>query len=124
MSCINALNLCQVQVRLDATWTDLIFYPKILIRDFQVDVSHARSVIEIFDAVSYEKGSAVIRMLQGYLGDKVFQVMPSMTRFTNSSTSSTIRTLRPLIPLFHAAKFISEITELVHKKICVEKCKD
>lgn len=35
---------------------------------------HARSVLEIFDAISYEKGSSVIRMLQSYLGDDVFQV--------------------------------------------------
>ncbi|XP_040370036.1 aminopeptidase M1 isoform X4 [Rosa chinensis] len=39
----------------------------------QVEVHHARSVLEIFDAISYEKGSAVIRMLQAYLGDDIFQ---------------------------------------------------
>ncbi|XP_020219267.1 aminopeptidase M1 isoform X1 [Cajanus cajan] len=39
----------------------------------EVEIHHARSVIEIFDAVSYYKGSAVIRMLQGYLGDVAFQ---------------------------------------------------
>ncbi|RDX98863.1 Aminopeptidase M1-A, partial [Mucuna pruriens] len=39
----------------------------------EVEIHHARSVIEIFDAVSYEKGSAVIRMLQGYLGHVTFQ---------------------------------------------------
>ncbi|XP_050380494.1 aminopeptidase M1-like [Argentina anserina] len=39
----------------------------------QVEVNHARSVIEIFDAISYKKGSAVIRMLQAYLGDDIFQ---------------------------------------------------
>lgn len=41
---------------------------------FQVEIHHARSVIEVFDAVSYEKGSTVIRMLQDYLGDGIFQV--------------------------------------------------
>lgn len=41
---------------------------------FQVEVHHARSIIEVFDDISYKKGSAVIRMLQGYLGDLVFQV--------------------------------------------------
>lgn len=40
----------------------------------QVEIHHARSIIEVFDAVSYEKGSSVIRMLQGYLGDVTFQV--------------------------------------------------
>ncbi|GAB2269194.1 hypothetical protein Dimus_004123 [Dionaea muscipula] len=39
----------------------------------EVDVGHARSVDEIFDAISYLKGSAVIRMLEGYLGEEVFQ---------------------------------------------------
>ncbi|KEH18421.1 puromycin-sensitive aminopeptidase-like protein [Medicago truncatula] len=39
----------------------------------EVEIYHARSVIEIFDAVSYEKGSSVIRMLQSYLGDVTFQ---------------------------------------------------
>lgn len=46
----------------------------ILIGHIQVEVDHARSVLEIFDAISYEKGSSVIRMLQTYLGYKVFQV--------------------------------------------------
>ncbi|XP_050285452.1 aminopeptidase M1-like isoform X1 [Quercus robur] len=39
----------------------------------EVEVHHARSIEEIFDDISYKKGSAVIRMLQGYLGDDMFQ---------------------------------------------------
>ena len=39
----------------------------------EVEVHHARSIEEIFDAISYKKGSAVIRMLQGFLGDDMFQ---------------------------------------------------
>ncbi|XP_059641854.1 aminopeptidase M1-like [Cornus florida] len=39
----------------------------------EVEVHRARSVLEIFDAISYEKGSSVIRMLQDYLGDDIFQ---------------------------------------------------
>uniref|UniRef100_A0A7N2R481 Aminopeptidase n=1 Tax=Quercus lobata TaxID=97700 RepID=A0A7N2R481_QUELO len=39
----------------------------------EVEVHHARSIEEIFDSISYKKGSAVIRMLQGYLGDGTFQ---------------------------------------------------
>lgn len=39
----------------------------------QVEVHHAQSVLEIFDAISYQKGSAVIRMLQAFLGDDIFQ---------------------------------------------------
>ena len=40
----------------------------------QVEIHHARSVIEYFDAISYKKGSAVIRMLQDFLGNEIFQV--------------------------------------------------
>ncbi|GFY97179.1 aminopeptidase M1 [Actinidia rufa] len=39
----------------------------------EVEVHHARSILEVFDAISYKKGSAVIRMLMDYLGDDVFQ---------------------------------------------------
>ncbi|WCJ39469.1 aminopeptidase M1 [Euphorbia peplus] len=39
----------------------------------EVEIQHARSVGEIFDVISYKKGSAVIRMLQGYLGDDIIQ---------------------------------------------------
>ena len=35
---------------------------------------HARSVSEAFDVICYKKGSAVIRMLQGYLGNDLIQV--------------------------------------------------
>lgn len=41
---------------------------------FQVDVAHARAVDEIFDAISYKKGSSIIRMLEAYLGCAIFQV--------------------------------------------------
>ncbi|KAI3455597.1 hypothetical protein Pfo_012260 [Paulownia fortunei] len=39
----------------------------------EVEIQHARSVLEYFDAISYQKGSSVIRMLQNYLGDEIFQ---------------------------------------------------
>lgn len=41
---------------------------------FQVDVNHVDEIDEIFDAISYRKGAAVIRMLQSYLGAETFQV--------------------------------------------------
>ncbi|GMY34655.1 aminopeptidase M1-like isoform X1 [Fagus crenata] len=47
----------------------------------EVEVHHARSIDEIFDDISYEKGSAVIRMLQGFLGDDMFQDTFAMVRF-------------------------------------------
>lgn len=34
----------------------------------------ARSVDEIFDAISYQKGASIIRMLQSFLGAEIFQV--------------------------------------------------
>lgn len=40
----------------------------------EVEVHHACSVIEYFDAISYEKGSVVIRMLQDFLRNEIFQV--------------------------------------------------
>ncbi|KAF3947379.1 hypothetical protein CMV_026479 [Castanea mollissima] len=39
----------------------------------EVEEHHAHSIEEIFDAISYKKGSTVIRMLQGYLGADMFQ---------------------------------------------------
>ena len=40
----------------------------------QVEIHHASEVDEIFDAISYDKGASVIRMLQSYLGAERFQV--------------------------------------------------
>lgn len=39
----------------------------------EVEVHHPDEIREIFDAVSYAKGSAVIRMLAEYIGDKNFR---------------------------------------------------
>ncbi|XP_068647529.1 aminopeptidase M1-like [Aristolochia californica] len=39
----------------------------------EVEVPHARAVDEIFDAISYNKGASMIRMLQDYLGADIFQ---------------------------------------------------
>eukprot|EP00123_Amoebidium_parasiticum_P001055 comp12046_c0_seq1/m.6750 comp12046_c0_seq1/g.6750 ORF comp12046_c0_seq1/g.6750 comp12046_c0_seq1/m.6750 type:complete len:862 (-) comp12046_c0_seq1:775-3360(-) len=39
----------------------------------EVEVTHARQVDEIFDAISYAKGASVIRMLATYLGEGVFR---------------------------------------------------
>ena len=39
----------------------------------EVEVRHPGEISEIFDEVSYAKGSAVIRMLAEYLGEKVFR---------------------------------------------------
>lgn len=38
---------------------------------YQVPVGHPDEVDEIFDAISYSKGAAVIRMLHDYIGDAV-----------------------------------------------------
>ncbi|KAD4889372.1 hypothetical protein E3N88_21445 [Mikania micrantha] len=39
----------------------------------EVEVHNASSVLEIFDSISYQKGSSLIRMLKEYLGDDIFQ---------------------------------------------------
>lgn len=46
---------------------------------FQVEIQQARSIEQIFDAISYNKGSALIRMVQGFLGDELFQVWNLMS---------------------------------------------
>ncbi|TXG68457.1 hypothetical protein EZV62_003392 [Acer yangbiense] len=38
-----------------------------------VEVHHVHGVEQVFDDIGYRKGSAIIRMLQGYLGDDTFQ---------------------------------------------------
>ena len=40
----------------------------------KVEIRHAKEVDEIFDAISYNKGASIIRMLQSYLGATIFQV--------------------------------------------------
>jgi aminopeptidase N len=39
----------------------------------QVDVPDPNSLMEIFDTISYAKGSAICRMLHNYLGDSAFK---------------------------------------------------
>ncbi|KVI05923.1 protein of unknown function DUF3358 [Cynara cardunculus var. scolymus] len=39
----------------------------------EVEVHNASSVLEVFDAISYKKGSSLVRMLKEYLGDEIFQ---------------------------------------------------
>ncbi|KAK0594752.1 hypothetical protein LWI29_000125 [Acer saccharum] len=39
----------------------------------EVEVHHVHGVEQVFDDIGYRKGSAVIRMLHGYLGDDIFQ---------------------------------------------------
>lgn len=62
---------CQVSLRLNS-----LFHAKFLSFNpsAQVEVGHVREIDEIFDAISYKKGAAIIRMLQTYLGADTFQV--------------------------------------------------
>ncbi|XP_050532031.1 glutamyl aminopeptidase-like isoform X2 [Daktulosphaira vitifoliae] len=54
------------------------------------DVSHPDQITEIFDRISYDKGSSVIRMLEGILGNNVFQAGVSAylkrNEFSNAET--------------------------------------
>uniref|UniRef100_A0A2N9FTL6 Alpha-aminoacylpeptide hydrolase n=1 Tax=Fagus sylvatica TaxID=28930 RepID=A0A2N9FTL6_FAGSY len=56
----------------------------------EVEVHLARSIEEIFDAISYKKGSAVIRMLQGFLGDDMFQ--KSLSSYMKSYAGKNAKT--------------------------------
>lgn len=49
--------------------------PHLFLYTIQVEVGHVREIDEIFDAISYKKGAAIIRMLQTYLGADKFQVI-------------------------------------------------
>ncbi|KAH1066376.1 hypothetical protein J1N35_031363 [Gossypium stocksii] len=39
----------------------------------EIEIQHGHEVDEAFDAIGYKKGSAVIRMLQEYIGNEIFQ---------------------------------------------------
>lgn len=39
----------------------------------EVEVHHPSEIVEIFDAVSYDKGASIIRMLSDYIGEKNFR---------------------------------------------------
>ena len=39
-----------------------------------MEINHAREIDEIVNAISYNKGASVMRMLQSYLGAECFQV--------------------------------------------------
>ncbi|XP_071711072.1 aminopeptidase M1-like [Rutidosis leptorrhynchoides] len=39
----------------------------------EVEVGNASSVLEVFDEISYNKGSSLVRMVNEYLGDEIFQ---------------------------------------------------
>ncbi|KAK9131306.1 hypothetical protein Sjap_011793 [Stephania japonica] len=56
----------------------------------EVEVCHPRSLDEVFDAISYNKGCGVIRMLQGYLGHDTFQrsLASYMKRYAWKSTKT------------------------------------
>ncbi|EMS55003.1 Puromycin-sensitive aminopeptidase [Triticum urartu] len=48
----------------------------------EVEIHHASEVDQIFDAISYDKGASVIRMLQSYLGAERFQTYNSRNIIT------------------------------------------
>ena len=61
----------------------------------EVDVGHPEEISEIFDAVSYQKGSSVIRMLADYLGPRGFRAglrrYLTRHRYANAATQDLWR---------------------------------
>eukprot|EP01127_Copromyxa_protea_P012138 TRINITY_DN3126_c0_g1_i1.p1 TRINITY_DN3126_c0_g1~~TRINITY_DN3126_c0_g1_i1.p1 ORF type:complete len:867 (-),score=252.09 TRINITY_DN3126_c0_g1_i1:54-2654(-) len=57
----------------------------------EVDVSKARDINEIFDAISYCKGASVIRMVSNYLGEEAFRkglnIYLNRFKYSNAVTS-------------------------------------
>lgn len=79
-----------------------------------MEITHARSVLEVFDEISYNKGSAIIKMLQHYLGDGTFQVLQIIIPWL----------CRPYCTRYDFCVSFAEIIEFIYTKILMEKCKD
>uniref|UniRef100_A0A453KP92 Aminopeptidase n=1 Tax=Aegilops tauschii subsp. strangulata TaxID=200361 RepID=A0A453KP92_AEGTS len=75
---------------LDSTTTALRLDSLEASHPIEVEIHHASEVDQIFDAISYDKGASVIRMLQSYLGAERFQkAMASYMKkyaFSNAKT--------------------------------------
>jgi puromycin-sensitive aminopeptidase len=56
----------------------------------EVPVRNPKEIGEIFDAISYSKGASVIRMLENYLGEKVFQ--QGLSRYLSEHSYGNTRT--------------------------------
>ncbi|KAL5559486.1 hypothetical protein UlMin_035697 [Ulmus minor] len=56
----------------------------------ELEINHASEVEKLFEAKSYERGAAVIRMLQNYLGAECFQ--KSIATYIKKHASSNART--------------------------------
>lgn len=63
----------------------------------EVDVHHPSEIGQLFDAISYEKGASVIRMLAAYMGEKAFQkglqLYLEKYQYSNASTEDLWRVL-------------------------------
>ena len=72
---INTYSACGVNILTSHAdlWFTLHFSLYVFL-DAQVEIHHASEVDQIFDAISYDKGASVIRMLHSYLGADRFQV--------------------------------------------------
>ena len=57
--------------------TILISFPQENTHPVEVEVKTSTEIDEIFDLISYEKGSSIIRMLHKYLGDEHFRKVQS-----------------------------------------------
>ncbi|KAJ0048861.1 hypothetical protein Pint_15379 [Pistacia integerrima] len=57
----------------------------------KVEVDDAHGIDQILDDISYKKGSAVIRMLQGYLGNDIVQLTQGKGSRTSNGNSSSLK---------------------------------
>ncbi|KAI5336769.1 hypothetical protein L3X38_016038 [Prunus dulcis] len=60
----------------------------------EVEMHHARSILEVFGDISYKKGSAVIRMLQSYLGDDIYPVCYNVVKISSEAIPDSANDLK------------------------------
>ena len=82
----------------------------------EVPVSRADEINQIFDAISYSKGSCVLRMLSKYLGEEVF--MEGIRRYIKKHIYSNTTTADLWASLSEASgKNVGEIMDIWTKKV-------
>ncbi|KAK0597138.1 hypothetical protein LWI29_022130 [Acer saccharum] len=60
----------------------------------EVEVHHVHGVEQVLDDIGYRKGSAVIRILHGYLGDDIFQVCYDVVNISTGAIPDSVNVLK------------------------------